>query len=58
VFAPITLVFLGGAAFIGWKLDAKRHAEVREKLDIRDALAAEAAMLETVSGVSLAQNKP
>lgn len=58
VFAPITLVFLGGAAFIGWKLDAKRHAEVREKLDIRDALAAETAMLETASGVSLAQTKP
>jgi GPH family glycoside/pentoside/hexuronide:cation symporter len=58
VFAPITLVFLGGAAFIGWKLDAKRHADVREKLDIRDALAAEAAMLETVSGVSIAQGKP
>jgi GPH family glycoside/pentoside/hexuronide:cation symporter len=58
VFAPITLVFLGGAAFIGWKLDAKRHAEVRRQLDIRDALAGEAAMLETVSGVSLPQTKP
>jgi Na+/melibiose symporter-like transporter len=57
VFAPITLVFLGGAAFIGWKLDAKRHAEVREKLDIRDALAGEAALLETASGVSIAQTK-
>jgi len=58
VFAPITLVFLGGAAFIGWKLDAKRHAEVREKLDIRDALAGEAALLETASGVSIGKGKP
>jgi Na+/melibiose symporter-like transporter len=58
VFAPITLVFLGGAAFIGWKLDAKRHAEVRRQLDIRDGLTGGAAMLETVSGVSLPQTKP
>lgn len=54
VFAPITLVFLGGAAFIGWKLDAVRHGEVRRQLDLRDALAAEARNLEVVSGVSIA----
>lgn len=58
VFAPITLVFLGGAAFIGWKLDATRHAEVRRQLDIRDGLAGPAAHLETVSGVSLPQVEP
>lgn len=58
VFAPITLVFLGGAAFIGWKLDAERHGEVRRQLDLRDALAGEAAMLETASGVSMAQVGP
>ncbi len=58
VFAPITLVFLGGAAFIGWKLDAQRHAEVRRQLDMRDGLAGGAAMLETVSGVSLPQANP
>ncbi|MFD1192294.1 MULTISPECIES: MFS transporter [Phenylobacterium] len=53
VFAPIILVFFGGAAFIGWKLDAGRHAEVRRQLDIRDGLAAEADLLATASGVSL-----
>ena len=53
VFAPITLVFLGGAAFIGWKLDAERHGEVRRQLDIRDALAAEARTFEAVTGVSI-----
>lgn len=42
VFAPIIFVFFGGAAFIGWKLDATRHAEVRRQLDERDALAAQA----------------
>jgi GPH family glycoside/pentoside/hexuronide:cation symporter len=56
VFAPVILVFFGGAAFIGWKLDAKRHAEVRKQLDARDALAAQAGQLATASGVSLAQN--
>jgi GPH family glycoside/pentoside/hexuronide:cation symporter len=56
VFAPVILVFFGGAAFIGWKLDAKRHAEVRRQLDARDALAAQAGQLATASGVSLAQN--
>lgn len=53
VFAPIILVFFGGAAFIGWKLDAGRHAEVRRQLDIRDGLAAEADLLTTASGVTL-----
>jgi Na+/melibiose symporter-like transporter len=58
VFAPIILVFFGGAAFIGWKLDAKRHAEVRRQLDERDALAAEAGLLQSVSGVGLATEAP
>ncbi|MBP6877688.1 MAG: MFS transporter [Phenylobacterium sp.] len=58
VFAPIILVFFGGAAFIGWKLDAKRHAEVRRQLDERDALAAQAGLLDTVSGVGLATEAP
>ncbi|MBP6545442.1 MAG: MFS transporter [Phenylobacterium sp.] len=57
VFAPIILVFFGGASFIGWKLDATRHGEVRRQLDLRDALAAEAAVLETSSGVSLPDGK-
>jgi len=53
VFAPVILVFFGGACFIGWKLDATRHGEVRRQLDIRDALAAEASLLQTTSGVEL-----
>ncbi|RYF99997.1 MAG: MFS transporter, partial [Caulobacteraceae bacterium] len=53
VFAPIIFVFFGGAAFIGWKLDATRHADVRRQLDERDTLAAQAALLDSVSGVGL-----
>ena len=34
---PIFFVMLGGACFIGWKLDARRHGDIRQRLDIRDA---------------------
>lgn len=37
VLGPILFVMLGGACFIGWRLDAKRHAGVRAALDARDA---------------------
>lgn len=38
LFAPIILVFLGGGLFFGYKLDARRHAEIRAALAERDAL--------------------
>ena len=34
---PIIFVMLGGACLIGWRLDAKRHGEIRAKLEARDA---------------------
>ena len=37
LFAPIILVFFGGALFFGYKLDATRHAAIREALEARDA---------------------
>ncbi|HEY3799110.1 MAG TPA: MFS transporter [Caulobacteraceae bacterium] len=37
VFAPIIFVLIGGACMIGYKLDAKRHAGIREQLALRDA---------------------
>lgn len=40
---PIVCVGLGGACVIGWKLDAHRHAGVREQLDERDRIAETAA---------------
>jgi Na+/melibiose symporter-like transporter len=35
---PIFFVMLGGACYIGYKLDDKRHAEIRAALDERDGL--------------------
>ncbi len=34
---PVVFVMLGAACFIGYKLDSRRHAEIRAKLDARDA---------------------
>ena len=34
---PILFVMLGGACLIGWRLDARRHDEIREQLEARDA---------------------
>jgi len=36
---PVFFVMLGGACFIGYKLDHQRHGEIRAALDERDALA-------------------
>ncbi|MEO8812472.1 MAG: MFS transporter [Caulobacteraceae bacterium] len=38
---PIVFVMLGGACVIGWRLDARRHGEIRQRLDERDAQLAE-----------------
>jgi GPH family glycoside/pentoside/hexuronide:cation symporter len=37
LFAPILLVWVGGAMLFGYKLDARRHAEIRAALDIAAA---------------------
>ena len=34
---PIFFVMLGGLCFIGWRLTADRHGEIRRQLDARDA---------------------
>ena len=47
---PIFFVMVGGACFIGYKLDSKRHAEIRSKLEERDALYDEAPVLEGLTG--------
>jgi Na+/melibiose symporter-like transporter len=47
---PIFFVMLGGACYIGYKLDSKRHAEIRAALDERDAKIEPAAILETLGG--------
>jgi GPH family glycoside/pentoside/hexuronide:cation symporter len=47
---PIFFVMLGGACYIGYKLDSKRHAEIRAALDQRDATFQPAAVLEGLGG--------
>jgi Na+/melibiose symporter-like transporter len=49
ILGPIFFVMLGGACFIGWKLDAVRHGEIREALDIRDAALGEAAVISALT---------
>jgi Na+/melibiose symporter-like transporter len=48
LFAPIILVFFGGALFFGYSLDAKRHGAIREALEVRDAELSMAASEETM----------
>ena len=42
---PIFFVMIGGACFIGWRLDAARHDQIRGELEARDALYDEAPVL-------------
>jgi glycoside/pentoside/hexuronide:cation symporter, GPH family len=37
ILGPIFFVALGGVCCIGWKLDARRHAQIRAELEARDA---------------------
>ncbi|MDE2487515.1 MAG: MFS transporter [Alphaproteobacteria bacterium] len=50
IVGPIAFVMLGGACFLGYKLTAERHADIRRQLDERDALYEEAAVLQSVTG--------
>jgi Na+/melibiose symporter-like transporter len=52
VFVPITLVFFGGAMLFGYKLDAARHAEIREALAAREFAAAEESLVGPIEEVS------
>jgi Na+/melibiose symporter-like transporter len=47
IVGPIIFVMLGGACVLGWKLDAVKHADIRAELERRDALYAEAPILES-----------
>ncbi|MDB5467128.1 MAG: hypothetical protein JWQ46_1890 [Phenylobacterium sp.] len=45
LFAPIILVFLGGATLFGYGLDARRHGEIRSQLEAREVTAAEESLV-------------
>ncbi|HUO12336.1 MAG TPA: MFS transporter, partial [Caulobacteraceae bacterium] len=40
IIGPIFWVILGGLIVVGWKLDARKHADIRTALEARDALIA------------------
>jgi Na+/melibiose symporter-like transporter len=46
ILGPIFWVVLGGICFVGWKLTAEKHAEIRAELDARDAVMARMTMEE------------
>ena len=37
ILTPIVFVMLGGACYFGYRLDSKRHADIRAQLEARDA---------------------
>lgn len=51
LFAPIILVFFGGAMFLGYRLDSRRHAEIRAGLEERENAVGIAAAEESLVGV-------
>jgi Na+/melibiose symporter-like transporter len=48
--APVVFVMIGGACFIGYTLDSRRHADIRAQLAERDARTPGAPVLEGLSG--------
>jgi len=50
LFAPIIFVVLGGLFFLGYKLDAKRHAEIRAALDARDSAVEHESVADDLTG--------
>jgi Na+/melibiose symporter-like transporter len=54
VFVPIVLVFFGGAMLFGYKLDAARHAEIRQALMEREFAGAEESLVGPIEPESVA----
>jgi glycoside/pentoside/hexuronide:cation symporter, GPH family len=50
ILGPIFFVMLGGACVVGWRLDARRHGEIRSQLDARDSALGEAALIDGLTG--------
>ncbi|MFN3487473.1 MAG: hypothetical protein ACK44W_18555, partial [Planctomycetota bacterium] len=47
---PIVFVMVAGACFFGYRLTADRHAEIRNQLAERDALAEGGSIVEALAG--------
>ncbi|HZC16637.1 MAG TPA: MFS transporter [Caulobacteraceae bacterium] len=47
---PVVFVMLGAACYIGYKLDDKRHAEIRRALDERDGLTPVSPIIDGLTG--------
>jgi Na+/melibiose symporter-like transporter len=50
IVVPVVFVMLGGACYIGYRLDSARHADIRARLDARDSMATEPPILESLTG--------
>ena len=50
IIGPIAFAMLGGASFLGYKLTADRHADIRRQLDERDAVYAESPITQAAAG--------
>lgn len=50
IVGPIIFVMIAGGCFLGYRLSAERHAEIRRKLSERDALAEGGNITETLAG--------
>jgi Na+/melibiose symporter-like transporter len=46
---PIVFVMIGGACFLGYKLSAERHADIRRQLDERDAVYDESPVVQALA---------
>ncbi len=49
VLAPIVFVLVGGLCLTGYRLDARRHGEIRARLDLRDAAMAGVALVDPLA---------
>ncbi len=52
IIGPVVFVMLGGACFIGYRLDARRHGEIRAQLALLDSQSPEAPVLEGLGGAA------
>jgi GPH family glycoside/pentoside/hexuronide:cation symporter len=50
IVVPVVFVMLGGACYIGYGLDSRRHGDIRAALDARDAEMTEPTILESLTG--------